>query len=93
VIEVSFKPGPPAIYRLTVAGQLWASVEWSASRRRWCVEDGVDQCLAHVEHIHGGDVDAARAVRLAKAMIRDGRMPTPEEAQEALRATESKEGG
>src|SRR5262249_18502855 len=38
VIEVRFEGGPPAIYRLTVAGQLWSSVEWSPSRRRWCIE-------------------------------------------------------
>jgi hypothetical protein len=85
VIEVRFQPGPPAIYQLTIDDQLWASVEWSPRRRRWCIEDGVGRCLAHVEHIHGEDVDAANAVRLAKAMIQDGRMPTPEEANEALR--------
>jgi hypothetical protein len=84
VIEVRFHPGPPAIYQLTIGNQLWASVEWSPRRRRWCIEDGVGRCLAHVEHIHGEDVDAANAVRTAKAMIRDGRMPTPEEASEAL---------
>ena len=84
VIEVKFHSGPPAIYTLTIAGVLWASVEWSPSRRRWCIEDGIGRCLAHVEHIHGEDVDAAAAVRLAVAMIRDGQMPTPEEAHEAL---------
>ncbi len=84
VIEVRHRSGPPAIYRLTVAGQLWASVEWSPTRCRWCIEDGVGQCLAHVEHIHGEDPDAETAIRLAKKMIRDGRMPTPEEAIEAL---------
>src|SRR5262249_38002691 len=83
-IEAKFHSGPPAIYTLTIAGVLWASVEWSPSRRRWCIEDGIGRCLAHVEHIHGEDVDAAAAVRLAVAMIRDGRMPTPEEAHEAL---------
>jgi hypothetical protein len=84
VIEVRYHSGPPAIYRLTVAGQLWASVEWSPSRRRWCIEDGVGLCLAHVEHIHGEDPDSQAAIRLAKKMIRDGRIPTPEEAIEAL---------
>jgi hypothetical protein len=83
-IEVKFAAGPPPIYRLTIDGRLWASVEWSPSRRRWCVEDGVGRCLAHVEHIHGEDADAAAAVRLAVAMIRDGRIPTPEQANDAL---------
>lgn len=85
MIEVRYRSGPPAIYRLTVAGQLWASVGWSPARRRWCIEDGVGCCLAHVEHIHGEDPDAETAIRLAKKMIRDGRMPTPVEAIEALR--------
>jgi hypothetical protein len=88
VIEVTYDSGAHAVYRLTVVGELWSSVEWSPSRKRWCIEDGVGQCLAHVEHIHGEDVDAQRAIRLAKAMIRDGRMPTPEEAREALRRKE-----
>jgi hypothetical protein len=85
VVEVRYRSGPPAIYRLTIAGQLWASVEWSLRRRRWCIEDGINRCLAHVEHIHGEDPDPQAAIRLAKKMIRDGRMPTPEEAIEALR--------
>jgi hypothetical protein len=41
--------------------------------------------LTHVEHIHAEDADAETAVRLAKRMIRDGRMPTPEEATQQLR--------
>jgi hypothetical protein len=73
------------LYRLTINGQLWASVEWSGRRRRWCIEDGVNRCLTHVEHIHGEDPDPQAAIRLAKKMIRDGRMPTPEEAMAALR--------
>ena len=86
VIEVEYRSG---LYRLKVAGQLWASVEWSPRRKAWCIEDGVARCLAHVEHIHGKDPDPAIAVRLAKRMIRDGRMPTPEEAQEALQQRRS----
>ena len=64
VVQVTFRSGPPAVYRLTIAGQLWASVEWSPRRRRWCIEDGVGQCLAHAEHIHGEDrtVEAARPI-------------------------------
>jgi hypothetical protein len=29
VIEVRHHPGPPAVYHLKIAGQLWALVEWS----------------------------------------------------------------
>jgi hypothetical protein len=84
VIEVRFHTGLPSIYRLTIGNKLWASVEWSPSRRAWCIEDGVGLCLAHVEHIHGQDPDAQAAIQLAKRMIRNGRMPTPEEALSRL---------
>ena len=73
-------------YRLTIGGQLWSEVEWSASRRAWCIQDAAGRCLTHVEHIHAQHIDAETAIRLAKKMIRDGRMPTPEEAETALRS-------
>jgi hypothetical protein len=74
----------PCVHRLTVKGQLWASIEWSPQRKAWCIEDGIGRCLEHVEHIHGQDPDPARAIKLAKQMIRGGRMPTPEEANRRL---------
>ena len=52
--------------------------------KAWCVQDASGRCLAHCDAIHGEDVDAQTAVALAKAMIRDGRMPTPEDAQQQL---------
>jgi hypothetical protein len=85
VIETRYRQhGKIAMYDLTINGKLWACVEWSASRRGWCVQDASGRCLAHCDAIHGQDVDAATAVKLAKAMIRDGRMPNPEEAQQQL---------
>ncbi len=84
IIEVRFRAGPPAIYELTIGGQLWGAVEWSGKRQAWCVEDASGHCLAHCEHIHGQDIDRPTALALAKAMIRDGRMPTPEEAERQL---------
>jgi hypothetical protein len=84
VIKVRFHPGPPTLYRLTIGGQLWAAVEWSPARRAWCVEDAAGRCLAHCEHVHGEHIDQQTAVELAKAMIRDGRVPTPEEAERQL---------
>jgi hypothetical protein len=72
------------VFRLTINGVLWASVEWSGTRSCWCVEDAVNQCLIHVDHIHGEHVNAETAIKLAKRMIRDGRMPTPEEARRRL---------
>jgi hypothetical protein len=73
-------------YHLTIGGRLWSEVEWSPSRRAWCVQDAAGQCLTHVEHIVGQDRDPAAAIRLAKRMIVDGSMPTPEEALAQLRA-------
>ena len=42
-------------------------------------------CLAHTESIVGQDRDVQTAIRLAKKMIVDGRMPTPEEARQRLK--------
>jgi hypothetical protein len=72
-------------YHLTINGEMWSVVEWSASRRAWCVQDAAGQCLAHVEHIIGQDRDVQTAIRLAKRMIVDGRMPAPEEAHRQLK--------
>jgi hypothetical protein len=69
---------------LTINRKLWACVEWSPSRRTWCVQDASGRCLAHCDAIHGEHIDAYTAVQLAKAMIRDGRMPTPEDAAQQL---------
>jgi hypothetical protein len=71
-------------YHLTIGGEMWSEVEWSRSRRAWCIQDAAGQCLAHVECIVGQDRDVQAAIRLAKRMIVDGRMPTPEEARRQL---------
>lgn len=73
-------------YHLTINGRMWSEVEWSPSRKAWCVQDAAGHCLTHVEHIVGQDRDAQTAIRLAKRMILDGRMPTPEQAHEQLEA-------
>jgi hypothetical protein len=83
VIEVTFHA--PATYHLTIEGQLWSEVEWSRARQSWCIQDASGHCLAHCDHVHGEHIDQRTAVNLAKAMIRDGRMPTPEEAGQQLR--------
>jgi hypothetical protein len=83
IIETRFRSNP-ARYNLTIDGVLWSEVEWSASRRAWCIQDAAGHCLAHVEHIHEQNPDAESALRIAKRMIRDGRMPTPEEAVQQL---------
>jgi hypothetical protein len=70
---------------------LWSEVEWSPRRRTWCIQDACGHCLAHCEHIHGDHIDQRTAVALAKAMIRDGRMPTPEEAERRLQQRQLQE--
>jgi hypothetical protein len=67
-------------YHLTIGGVMWSEVEWSQERRAWCVQDAAGMCLTHVESIVGQNPDPQEAIRLAKKMIVDGRMPTPEEA-------------
>jgi hypothetical protein len=67
-------------FHLTINRQLWSEVEWSPSRRTWCIQDAEGRCLAHCDHIVGTNIDQRAAIALAKVMIRDGRMPTPEEA-------------
>ena len=69
------------IGRLTIDGELWAAVEWSEKRQRWCIEDAEGQCLRHTASIRGAAESKEAAVALAEAMIRDGRMPTPKEAK------------
>jgi hypothetical protein len=76
----------PTVYRLTIDGELWSEVEWSPSRQMWCIQDAAGHCLTHVEHIVGQDRDVQTAIRLARRMIVDGRMPTPEEARARLEA-------
>lgn len=75
-------------YHLEINGQMWSEVEWSRDRGQWCIQDAAGQCLAHTAHIVGQDRDVQTAIRLAKRMIVDGRMPAPEEA---LRQLESRE--
>ena len=78
-----------ATYHLTIGSTLWSEVEWSPKRRAWCVQDAAGECLAHVAHIVGQDRDPQAAIRLAKRMIVDGSMPTPEEAHAWLRAEQA----
>jgi hypothetical protein len=83
VIEVEQVNGET--YHLTINGELWSEVEWSAGRQAWCIQDCCGRCLLHTQHIVGQDRDVATAIRLAKKMIIDGRMPTPEEARRQLK--------
>jgi hypothetical protein len=73
------------IGRITIDGEHWGAVEWSEKRQAWCIEDVEGRCLRHYASIHGEDKNKDGAVALAEAMIRDGRMPTPEQARQDRR--------
>ena len=64
-----------------IAGEYWAAVEWSEKRQLWCIEDAEGKCLAHAASTHGTATSKAAAVELAKQMILDGRMPSPQDAR------------
>jgi hypothetical protein len=66
-----------------IDGEYWAAVEWSNKHQCWCIEDSEGACLRHQEAIHGAAPSKDAAVALATEMIRDGRMPTPQEAKQA----------
>jgi hypothetical protein len=75
--------GGGEIGHLYIDDELWSEVEWSPKRNAWCVQDAEGRCLSHKSHIHGQEAAKEAAIALAEAMIRDGRMPTPEEAKKA----------
>jgi hypothetical protein len=78
------------IGRLYLGEELWAAVEWSEKRQAWCIEDAEGRCLTHTAHIRGTTASKTAAVALAKAMIRDGHLPSPQEARAARRARREK---
>src|SRR5215467_6466587 len=77
-------------YHLTIGGRMSSEVEWSRSRQAWCIQDAAGHCLTHVEHIVGQSRDPQAAIREAKRMIVDGRMPSPEEALAQLEAEQKR---
>jgi hypothetical protein len=73
------------IGRLYIGREYWGAVEWSEKRQMWCIEDVLGACLKHTSSIHGQAAAKEEAETLAGAMIRDGRFPSPEEANAARR--------
>jgi hypothetical protein len=68
---------------LLIDGLRWSEVEWSAKQQAWCIQDAAGRCLHHHSRIHDQASDKEGAIELAQEMIRDGRLPTPEEAEHA----------
>jgi len=83
---ISRAQGFGGIIQLLVDNVLWAEVEYSSKRQAWCIEDAEGRCLSHKAHIQGDAESMESAIAVAEAMIRDGHMPTPEEAKAARKA-------
>ena len=78
-------------YLLTIDGRCGPKSNGPPSRQRWCIQDAAGQCLTHTEHIVGQNPDVQTAIRIAKRMIIDGSMPTPEEAHAQLEQRHERE--
>lgn len=93
-IEVQFGVTRSLLY---INGTLWAEVDWhkeSTTEGKYCIQDCLGYCLNHVEHVVkeiplGGVIDSKnvsdgmrKAIEVAKQMIRDGSMRSPEEARQ-----------
>jgi hypothetical protein len=74
---------PTGIAHLSIDGHLWSEVEWSEKRQAWCIQDAEGRCLTHTASIHAQTDSKAEALALAQQMIRDGRLPNPEDAKRA----------
>lgn len=80
-VKIEWSKNGAAIGRLYIGSEFWGAIEWSAKREAWCIEDAEGACLSHVASIRGQTSSRAKAVTLAREMIRDGRLPTPEQAK------------
>ena len=84
VIEVRRLSGD--CFHLVIGGEMWSEVEWSASRQSWCIQDAAVNASPTPITSSGKTGDIETAIRLAKHMIVDGTMPTPEEALQQLKS-------
>ena len=86
--KITIKWSATGIGSVSLDGVVFARVEWSERRQKFCIEDAAGQCLRHVASIHGAAAAKDEAVALAIAMVRDGRMPDPKTAQAEHRERE-----
>lgn len=80
-VRISWSGGSAKIGSLYVGDEFWGAIEWSAKREAWCIEDAEGKCLRHVASIRAETSSRSKAETLAREMIRDGRLPTPERAK------------
>ena len=86
--KIAIKWSATGIGSVSLDGVVFARVEWSERRQKFCIEDSEGQCLTHVGSIKGMAISRDEAVALAFAMIRDGRMPDPKTARAEHRERE-----
>jgi hypothetical protein len=86
-VKIEWGEDAARIGRIIIGGEYWGAVEWSEKRQAWCIEDAEGRCLAHAESIHGQAPTKDEAIALARDMIRDGRLPSPEAARRCRLAT------
>jgi hypothetical protein len=79
-ITIDWGSDAARIGRIRVGTEYWGAVEWSNRRQAWCIEDVEGGCLAHAASIRGKAASKEAAEALARAMILDGRMPSPQQA-------------
>lgn len=80
-VKIKWSNDGAAIGRLYVGGEFWGAIEWSEKRQAWCIEDAEGACLRHVASIRSQTSSRSKAASLAREMIRDGRLPSPEQAK------------
>lgn len=88
-VSIKWTNDGAGIGRLYIGDEFWGAIEWSEKRRAWCIEDAAGECLTHAASIRGKSVIKSTAVTLARKMIRDGRMPTPEQAKAEHKARQA----
>ena len=90
-VIVAFKGESSKTGTIFVDGANWGAVEWSEKRGVWCIEDVEGGCLRHAASVHGKAAAKEEAIALAEKMVRDGTLPTPEEAAELHREAKQHE--
>jgi hypothetical protein len=80
-VIVEFEDESSRTGNISVDGVIWGAVEGSEKRGVWCIEDVEGKCLRHASSIHGQAAAKDEAIALAERMVRDGTLPTPEEAK------------
>lgn len=79
--KIAIEWSATGIGSVSLDGVVFARVEWSERRQKFCIEDSEGQCLKHVGSIKGMSASKDEAAALAIAMVRDGRMPDPKTAR------------